>query len=122
MQGLAADIGRYSAAGGKIDMTRFAQDYPVLAKTFGKTWGAMVEARITDPKLKAIVSSLWGYYGLPPSRLSPYYYALPTIGYLEHGGYYPKGRLAEASATPSPSASRTAAERSSSGRASRRSW
>ena len=91
MQGLAADIGRYSAAGGKIDMTRFAQDYPVLAKTFGKTWGAMVDARIMNPKLRAVFSSLWGYYGLPPSKLSPYYYALPTIGYIEQGGYYPKG-------------------------------
>jgi all-trans-retinol 13,14-reductase len=92
MQGLASDINRYSAAGGRVDMARFVQDYPSLAKTFGKTWGAMVDARVTNPKLKAIVSALWGYYGLPPSRLSPYYYALPTIGYLQEGGYYPVGR------------------------------
>ncbi len=32
-----------------------------------------------------------GYYGLPPSRLSCYYYALPTIGYLSQGGYYARG-------------------------------
>jgi all-trans-retinol 13,14-reductase len=92
MQGLASDIGKYSAAGGKVDMTRFAQDYPALAKTFGKTWGTMVDARVKNPKLKAVVSALWGYYGLPPSRLSPYYYALPTIGYLQEGGYYPVGK------------------------------
>jgi phytoene dehydrogenase-like protein len=92
MQGLASDINRYSAAGGRVDMARFVQDYPSLAKTFGKTWGAMVDARITNPKLKAIVSALCGYYGLPPSRLSPYYYALPTIGYLQEGGYYPVGK------------------------------
>ncbi len=92
MQGLASDIGRYSAAGGKVDMTRFVQDYPVLAKTFGKPWGAMVDARVVNPKLRTIVSALWGYYGLPPSRISPYYYALPTIGYLKDGGYYPVGK------------------------------
>ncbi len=92
MQGLASEIGRYSAAGGKVDMTRFVQDYPVLARTFGKTWGDMVDARVTSPKLRTIVSALWEYYGLPPSRLSPYYYALPTIGYLQEGGYYPVGR------------------------------
>jgi phytoene dehydrogenase-like protein len=92
MQGLASDINRYSAAGGRVDMARFVQDYPGLAKAFGKTWGAMVDARVTSPKLKAIVSALWGYYGLPPSRLSPYYYALPTIGYLQEGGYYPVGK------------------------------
>ncbi len=51
----------------------------------------MADARIKDPKLKAIVSNLWGYYGLPPSRLSCYYYAIPTIGYLAEGGYYPRG-------------------------------
>ncbi len=92
MQGLAAEIGKYSAAEGKVDMSRFLQDFPVLAKTFGKTWGAMVDARVSDPKLKAVFSALWGYYGLPPSRLSPYYYAMPTIGYLEAGGYYPVGK------------------------------
>ncbi len=92
MQGLASDIGKYSAAGGKVDMTRFVQDYPVLARTFGKPWGAMVDARVANLKLRTIVSALWGYYGLPPSRISPYYYVLPTIGYLKDGGYYPVGK------------------------------
>jgi all-trans-retinol 13,14-reductase len=92
MEGLASDIAKYSAAAGKVDMSRFFQDYPYLAKTFGKTWGDMVDARIRNPKLKAIVSALCGYYGLPPSKLSPYYYALPTIGYLQNGGFYPIGK------------------------------
>jgi phytoene dehydrogenase-like protein len=92
MKGLSSDVGRISGAGGKIDISRFAQDYPFLAKTMGKPWGVMVDARLKNPKLKAIVSALWGYYGLPPSRLSPYYYAIPTIGYLEGGGFYPVGK------------------------------
>jgi all-trans-retinol 13,14-reductase len=92
MKGLADEVAKVSAAAGKIDMTRFAQDYPVLVRTMGKPWGAMVDARLKDPKLKAIVSALWGYYGLPPSRLSPFYYALPTFGYLQDGGFYPVGK------------------------------
>ena len=92
MKGLASDVGRLQAAGGRIDMSRFAQDYPFLVRTFGRPWGAMVDARVKNPKLKAIVSALWGYYGLPPSKLSPFYYALPTIGYLEQGGFYPIGK------------------------------
>jgi all-trans-retinol 13,14-reductase len=91
MKGLASDVNKLSAAGGKIDMARFAQDYPVLVRTLGKPWGAMVDARLKNPRLKAIVSALWGYFGLPPSKLSPFYYALPTIGYLEQGGFYPIG-------------------------------
>jgi all-trans-retinol 13,14-reductase len=92
MTGLAQDIQRLSAARGNVDMSRFAQDFPVLATAYNKTWGDMVNARLKNPKLKAIISGQWGYYGLPPSRLSCYYYALPFLGYLSQGGFYPKGR------------------------------
>ena len=92
MKGLQDDIARFSAAGGQVDMSRFPMDFPHLFQNYSRTWGQMVDARITDPKLKAIVSVMWTYYGLPPSRLSSFYYALPTIGYLEEGGYYPRGR------------------------------
>jgi phytoene dehydrogenase-like protein len=77
---------------GEVDMSAVPTRFPLLAKYSFSTWGAIVDAQLTDPKLKAIVSSLWGYYGLPPSRLASLYYAMPTIGYLEEGGCYPKGR------------------------------
>jgi all-trans-retinol 13,14-reductase len=92
MQGMLNDIQKLYQAQGQIDMNRFAQDFPVLAKSYGKSWGQMVDARLSSTKLKAIVSSLWVYYGLPPSKLSPFYYAMPTIGYLQGGGYYPIGK------------------------------
>lgn len=92
MQGLLEDINKISAAQGQVDMSKFPTEYPHLFKAFNKTWGDMIDARIKDPKLKTIISSLWGYYGLPPSKLSSYYYALPTIGYLTQGGYYPRGK------------------------------
>ena len=47
----------------------------------------MLDERIRDPKLKAVLSGLWNYFGLPPSKVSPFYYALPFMGYLENGGY-----------------------------------
>lgn len=92
MKGFAADAGKLRSAQGKVDLSRLAQDYPHFARHGGSTWGEMADARLRDPKLKAIVSALWVYYGLPPSRLSAFYYALPTLGYLADGGYYPKGR------------------------------
>jgi all-trans-retinol 13,14-reductase len=92
MKGLATDIRKLSGAKGNVDMSNFPVEFPSLFKAVGKTWGDLVNLRLTNPKLKAIVSSLWGYYGLPPSKISPYYYALPTLGYLTHGGYYPIGR------------------------------
>ena len=92
MRGFSADTGKLRAAQGKLDLSRLARDFPHFSRHAGRTWGQMVDGRVRDPKLKAIVSALWVYYGLPPSRLAAFYYALPTLGYLEHGGYYPKGR------------------------------
>ena len=92
MQALSGDIGRLSAAQGKVDMSRFPVEFPALYRCAQQTWGQTVDARLRNPKLKAIVSAQWTYYGLPPSKLSTFYYALPTLGYMQHGGYYPKGR------------------------------
>jgi prolycopene isomerase len=72
-------------------MSNFPKNYPSLFKNFNRTWGAMLDDRVKDPKLKAVISGLWGYFGLPPSKLSPFYYAMPLMGYLEGGGYYPVG-------------------------------
>jgi len=92
MRGLAHDIGRLSNAKGEIDMSRFPAEFPHLFRFNNKTWGSMVDSRLRNPRLKAIVSGQWGYYGLPPSKLSCFYYALPFLGYLTGGGVYPKGR------------------------------
>jgi len=92
MKGVAGDINKISAARGNVDMSKFPIDFPYLFKSYTKTWGEMVDAQIKNPKLKAVISTLWGYYGLPPSKLASIYYALPTIGYLQEGGYYPVGK------------------------------
>jgi len=91
MKGLADDVGRLSNAEGQPDMSSFPTNYPHLFKNFNRTWGAMLDERVKNPKLKGIISGLWGYFGLPPSKLSAFYYALPLMGYLEGGGYYPIG-------------------------------
>ncbi len=92
MKMLGEDIRRISAARGEVDMSTFAVDFPALARFYPMTWGDMMGSRVSNPKLKAILSSQWGYYGLPPSKLSCYYYALPFMGYLTGGGFYPRGR------------------------------
>ena len=91
-QALMVEVERISAARGEVDPARFPVDYPTLDRCGQQTWGQMVDTHLRDPKLKAIVSAQWGYYGLPPSKLSSFYYALPAIGSLEQGGYYPRGR------------------------------
>ncbi len=92
MKGVAEDIGRYQAVQGPPNMATFPRDFPYLFRTFNKTWGQVVDARLKNPKAKALVSFCAGYYGLPPSKLACYYYAIPTYGYLSQGGYYPVGK------------------------------
>lgn len=92
MKGLDDDIVHLSAAKGQVDMQRFPVDYPFLSKWYNKTWKDMLDARLKNEKLRAIVSAQWAYYGLPPSRLVSFYYAMPALGYLTGGGYYPIGR------------------------------
>ncbi len=92
MEGLLNDIQKLSIAGENVDMSQFPIDFPYLFKCYSKTWGQCIDARIKNPQLKAIISTQWGYYGLPPSRLSSFYYAIPAIGYLKGGGYYPRGK------------------------------
>ena len=92
MEGLAADLKKYSGMAGQVEMSTFPRDFPYLFKSVASTWGQFQDAYIKDPKLKAIVSSPWGYFGLPPSKLASIYYALPVAGYLAEGGYYPIGK------------------------------
>jgi phytoene dehydrogenase-like protein len=91
MQGFTEDLTRYQQAGGKVDMSRLAQEFPYLMKYINRTWGAMLDDYLKNPKLKAVVTGLWGYFGLPPSKLASVYYVMPTVGYIQEGGYYPIG-------------------------------
>lgn len=70
---------------------RFPKLFPTLWDIHDKTLGQVVDAHVRDPKLKAVLAQSCGYYGLPPSRLSAFYYLLPTGEYIANGGAYIKG-------------------------------
>jgi prolycopene isomerase len=57
-----------------------------------KTLADFLNEHVKNPELQGVLSSLWGYYGLPPSKLSAFYYANATGGYLRHGSFYIKER------------------------------
>jgi len=57
-----------------------------------KTLADVLEGHVTDPKLRSILSIYWPYYGLPPSKLSGFYYAIATSAYIRFGGHYIKQR------------------------------
>jgi prolycopene isomerase len=56
------------------------------------TLADLVNEHVSDPQVQNVLTALWGYYGLPPSRLSGFYYANATGDYLKNGSYYIRDR------------------------------
>jgi len=56
------------------------------------TLGDLLDRYVQDPKVRSILSVFWGYYGLPPSKLSGFLYAIATASYIRFGGHYVKRR------------------------------
>jgi all-trans-retinol 13,14-reductase len=57
-----------------------------------KTLADVLDEHVSDPKVRTVLSAFWGYYGLPPSKLSAFYYCIATASYLRFGGHYIKRR------------------------------
>jgi prolycopene isomerase len=67
-----------------------------------KTYEFMLNKYLKDKKIKAIISQLWMYLGLPPTKLAAFYYSCAWHDYFANGGFYPCGGsscLSEALAT-----------------------
>jgi prolycopene isomerase len=47
---------------------------------------------VKDPALQRVLGAQWDFYGLPPSKLSGFYYANALGDYLKNGSYYIKPR------------------------------
>lgn len=57
-----------------------------------QTLADVLDKYVQDAKVRTILSVFWGYYGLPPSRLSGFLYAIATASLIRFGGYYVKPR------------------------------
>ncbi len=54
------------------------------------TTGAYLERHVRDPRLRAVLASQWGDYGLPPAQSAFGMHAMVVAHYLR-GGWYPVG-------------------------------
>ena len=84
--------GQSSPAVQKWTKPLFPLLYPKMWKVRSQTLADMLAEHIASPQVRGFLSFLWGYYGLPPSRLSGFYYAIATGEYLRNGSYYIKSR------------------------------
>jgi prolycopene isomerase len=74
-----------------LELLFFPIKYPKLIHYVKKPLQNLLNKYLRDYRLKAIISQLWGYYGLPPSQLSSLYFVYPWYDYLYNGGFYPEG-------------------------------
>jgi prolycopene isomerase len=73
-----------------LQLPIFPLRYPGLFPVLNRAGGQLFNKHLKDERLKAILLGNWGYYGLPPSKLSIIYSVFPNFDFLT-GAYYPKG-------------------------------
>jgi prolycopene isomerase len=92
MIAIADEVDTLSRNKGQFIKLLFPLQYPKMWNVRNKTLADLINAFVKNPNLQHVLGSLWGYYGLPPSKLSGFYYANATGGYLKNGSYYIKQR------------------------------
>jgi len=92
MLDLSEEVDRLHRKGGRFVRLLFPIQYRRMWKIQNRTLEDYMADHLKAPELRGVLSSLWGYYGLPPSRLSAFYYANATGGYLREGSYYIRER------------------------------
>jgi len=92
MIGIADEVDTLSRNKGRFFKLLFPLQYRKMWNVRNKTLADLISDYVNNPDLQNVLGSLWGYYGLPPSKLSGFYYANATGGYLKNGSYYIKQR------------------------------
>ncbi len=97
MLGIGEENQRLAQLKGKFSRMAFPMQYPRMWKVRNETLADLLNRFVKNPQLKDALSAQWGYYGLPPSKLSGFYYAIAFGEYLRNGSYYIKPRSQELS-------------------------
>ena len=88
MIAVSEEVDKLSRNRGKFIKLFFPFQYPKMWDIRNKTLARMLDEHVKNPEARNVLSALWGYYGLPPEKLSAFYYANATGGYLKNGSYY----------------------------------
>ncbi len=91
MVGIADEVDTYSRKGVFLKLF-FPLLYRKMWNVRNKTLADLMQDYVKDQELQDVLAGLWGYYGLPPNKLSGFYYANATGGYLRNGSYYIRQR------------------------------
>ena len=90
--GVAEEANKLHMKKGRFFKPFFPIQYRRMWKVRKKTLADLLNDYVKNTALQNTLASLWGYYGLPPSKLSGFYYAVGTGEYLRNGSYYIQSR------------------------------
>jgi len=74
------------------DLIRFPMTHKNMWAIRKDTLAQVLDRHTQDYRLRTILSTFWPYYGLPPSKLSGFIYAVATAGFIRFGAHYIKQR------------------------------
>ncbi len=97
MLGLVAEAMKPFDRHSKWDLIRFPLTHRRMWSIRRKTLADVLDEHVTDPKLRSLLSSFCGYFGLPPSRLSGFLYLIAVGSMMKFGTYYARPRSQELS-------------------------
>lgn len=84
-------FGAEGEAGIRPPMEQMPVEYPKMLAAMSMSWDEYMNQFIQDAELKAVFSTLWGYYGLPPEKLNAAAFIFPWGSYHFSGAYFPQG-------------------------------
>jgi prolycopene isomerase len=99
IMGIVEESRRLAQQKRNVSREDFPSLYPRLWNVRNETLADLFARFVNDPRLRDALSAQWGYYGLPPSKLSGFYYAVAFGEYLTNGSYYVKPRSQELSSS-----------------------
>jgi phytoene desaturase len=73
------------------EFEKSAANFQTVLRYRGATCAEGIDEYLKDPRLKSVLTALWGYQGAPPSRMSFIHWAGMTTSLLEGGQYYCQG-------------------------------
>jgi prolycopene isomerase len=79
-------------SGGRIVRPLFPLRYPKMWRWRRATLAKMIASHVADHRLTNLLGGLWSYFGLPPTQLSAFYYAVAVGEFLKYGSVYIRPR------------------------------
>ena len=84
-------FGAEGDAGIRPPLEKMPALYPKMLAAMSISWDEYMSRFTQNAELKAVFSTLWGYYGLPPEKLNAATFIFPWVSYHLVGAYYPEG-------------------------------